>query len=90
MGRLSAEELLDHTDLPTAIVRHLRGNHYPPVPTTMLEPCIEAIEAIQEGDIHRHIHLPAGILYKGEPTAPAHAIAQSHHLDAFIQREDAS
>jgi hypothetical protein len=63
---------------------HLTGNHYPPVPTSMVQPCIEAIQAINAGDYDKAIALPDGVGYKGRTDAPARAIAEAHHLDAFL------
>jgi hypothetical protein len=66
---------------------HLTSNHFPPVPTSMVQPCIEAIDAINEGDYGRLISLPDGVGYKGLTVAPASAIAEQHHLDAFLDEE---
>lgn len=63
---------------------HLRSNHFPPVPSSMIQPCIEAIDAINEGDYHKLISLPDGVGYKGLTAAPASAIAEAHHLDAWL------
>jgi len=70
-------------DLSTAIGYHLQGNHYPPVPLTMVEPCIEAIFAYDEGEADREIPMPEGVSYKGRDTAPAWAIIEQHHLEAW-------
>lgn len=75
-------------ELSAQIAFHLRGNHYPPVPLSMVGPCIEAIQAYAEGNWEQEITLPEGILWRGHNTAPAHAIAQAHHLDAWIYTED--
>ena len=49
MGSNFATELADKDlfdlDLETAIGYHLQGNHYPPVPLSMVQPCIDAIDA---------------------------------------------
>ena len=34
------------------------------------------------------IELPEGVLYKNKTTAPAHAIAEQHHLDAWLPEWD--
>ena len=43
MGSNFATELADNDlfdlDLETAIGYHLQGNHYPPVPLSMVQPC---------------------------------------------------
>lgn len=87
MGNNLAQELASgEFNLPLAqqIEIQLTGNHYPPVPTSMVLPCIEAIEAINDGDSERLIDLPDKVLYRGATAAPARAIAQAHHLDAWI------
>ena len=85
MGSTFATELagLD-LDLSTAIGIHLSSNHYPPVPTSMVLPCIEALEAYWEDETDREIPMPEGITYKGFNTAPAWAIVEQHHLEAWL------
>ena len=72
-------------DLSTAIGIHLSANHYPPIPKSMVLPCIEAIEAYWEDETDREIAMPDGITYKGMNTAPAWAIIEQHHLDAWCE-----
>lgn len=89
MGNRTAIEIAESgISLEQGLAWHLQGNHYPPVPTTMVTPCVKAIEAMNEGDFQREIELPDGVLYKGRAYAPASAIAEAHHLDAFIEQED--
>ena len=84
MGSTTAQDLAENViDIRQSIGYHLRGNHYPPVPLTMVEPCIEAIYAVSEGDTHKSIQLPEGVFWKGYPTAPAYAIVESHHLEPW-------
>lgn len=75
-------------DLETQIKIHLTGNHYPPVPTSMVKPCIEAIEAYNEGDTHKMISLPEPITWRDKTEAPAYAIIEAHHLDAWIAHDE--
>ena len=84
MGSTFATDLagLD-LDLSTAIGIHLSSNHYPPVPTSMVLPCIEALEAYWEDETDREIAMPEGITYKGFNTAPAWAVIEQHHLHAW-------
>lgn len=89
MGSLQAGEFARFVGegeiaLEQALSWHLTSNHYPPVPTTMIEPCKQAIEAINEDEPEREITLPEGVSYRNAPTAPAWAIAEQHHLDAFL------
>jgi len=97
VGSNFATELADGTlndlgiqlDIETQIEMHLRGNHYPPVPSSMVKPCIEAIDAVNDlGLWDAPIELPEGISWRGETHAPASAIIEAHHLDAWlIERE---
>ena len=87
MGSNFAHELADYDlglDLSTAIEIHLTSNHYPPVPQSMVLPCIEAIEAYHDDDHYREIKLPEGITYQDRNTAPADAIIEQHHLEAWL------
>lgn len=76
-------------DIETQIGIHLQSNHYPPVPAIMVQPCIEAIDAVNDAGLwDLDIPLPEGVLWKGLTTAPAHAIISNHHLEAWlIERE---
>lgn len=85
MGNGFASDLANSDlDLHTSIRYHLRGNHYPPVPVEMVEPCIEAINAYNEEESDRLISLPAGITWRDKTEAPAYAIIEAHHLDNWL------
>lgn len=85
MGYTTALELSDSgMDLETSIGMHLRMNHYPPVPLAMVQPCIDAIDAYWESDYNRLIDLPKDITWRGKTSAPASAIVDAHHLDAWL------
>ena len=89
MGALSASDFYEqvkdgNATLDQALIWHLQGNHYPPVPLSMLEPCKAAIKAANEDDWDREINLPDGVTWEGKTSAPASAIVEGHHLDAFI------
>ena len=90
MGSTLANDLatMPELDLESAIGYHLQGNHYPPVPLSMVQPCIDAIDAIWEDEMERLIEMPEGVLYKGSDHAPAWAIAEQHHLDAWLPQEE--
>ena len=80
------------------ITMQLRGNHYPPVPYSMVDVCIEAIEACNEDDSCRLIQLPTDgldrngepfqITWRGSSKAPAWAIVEGHHLQAWVDSDD--
>jgi hypothetical protein len=84
MGYTTAQELASILDLESSIAMHLTANHYPPVPTSMVKPCIDAIDAYHDEDFNREIEMPEGVSYKGKTTAPAWAIVDQHHLDAWL------
>ena len=88
MGYNTALDLSTEFDLEMAISIHLRSNHYPPVPLIMVQPCIEAIDAIHAGDGDTLIDMPEGVSYKGQTHAPAWAIVEQHHLDAWLPESD--
>ena len=85
MGRAYAEGLAEiGLTLEEQILVHLTSNHYPPVPKSMVQPCIEAIDLANEGKWDEMIKMPEMVLYKGEAEAPVHAIVEQHHLDFWI------
>ena len=93
MGRnmsyeLSDTELFPELELEQAITIQLRSNHFPPVPYSMVPICIDAIYAYNAGDYQKEITLPEGILWRGQNSAPAAAIIDSHHLDAWIDSDE--
>jgi len=89
MGYLSALDMAGQTDLDTALGWHLSANHYPPIPAEMIEPAKAALEAFRESDIEREIELPDVVTYKdGRTTAPAWALVEHLHLEAFLDAEE--
>lgn len=84
MGYTTAQELSTILDLEGSIAMHLTANHYPPVPRSMVQPCIDAIDAYHDEDYQRDINLPEGVSWRGHTTAPASAIVEAHHLDAWL------
>lgn len=99
MGSMTAIDIAT-TDLSMKqqLEWHLQGNHYPPVPTEMVEACLDAIDAYWEDDLDRHVDLPiAGldrngdpfqITWRGETWAPAREIIINHHLDAWCSEDE--
>ena len=99
MGSITAIGLADTTlDLETQLAYHLQGNHYPPIPTIMVQPCIEAIDAYYDEDYSRRIELPYDgvdkdgepfqITWKGNTWATASALVSHAHLEWFIEPSD--
>lgn len=90
MGSNFATDLAENIDisLEQAIGYHLQGNHYPPVPLSMVQPCIDAIDAYYDEDFDREIAMPEGVSYKGSNVAPAWAVIEQHHLSAWLPEEN--
>jgi hypothetical protein len=86
MGYLRALEFASEEYVPKAlgIELHLRTNLYPPVPASMVQACLDAIDAVVEDDIERLIELPKPVTWRGQEVAPAFAIVDAHRLDAFV------
>ena len=88
MGYNTALDLSNELDLEMALGYHLQGNHYPPVPLSMVQPCIDAIDAYYDEDYDKLIEMPEGISYKGNTHAPAWAIIDQHHLHPWLPESD--
>ena len=84
MGYNTALDLSEQLDIHSSLRIHLQSNHYPPVPASMVQPCLDAIDAYHDEDYQREIELPEGVSWRGNNTAPASAIADAHHLDAWL------
>lgn len=84
MGRLAAHDVWTHADRRTAVAWHLQHNHYPPVPATLLDTCLDAISLAADGEWDAECALPDGITYKGSGTAPVWAVVEQHHLATFV------
>ena len=82
--------LADNLTIENQIAIHLSSNHYPPVPAIMVPTCVEAIDAVNDAGLwDLEIPLPEGVSWRGLTTAPAHAIIEAHHLNAWIiEREE--
>lgn len=88
MGYTTAVGLAEELSLEAGLAYHLQANHYPPVPVAMVQPCIDAIDAYWEDDYNRLIELPKDITWRGQTSAPASAIIEAHHLDAWLQDDE--
>jgi hypothetical protein len=89
MGSVTALGIQDSVlDLETQLGYHLQGNHYPPVPLSMVQPCIDAIDAYYDEDYNKLIEMPEGVSYKGNTHAPAWAIIEQHHLEFWLPESD--
>jgi len=66
----------------------LASNHYPAIPSVMIEPCVEAIANANAGEWDKVITLPDGVEWRGQTTCPTHALIEYAHLDSFLDSED--
>ena len=88
MGSAMAYDLVETTDIDTALQIHLRANHYPPIGIEMIPVCKEAIQLSREGLHQSLVDLPTGVSYRNDITAPAWAIVDAHHLHAWVDQEE--
>jgi hypothetical protein len=88
MGSMTAIDLATNDyglGLETQMTIHLTSNHYPPVPTSMVPVCIEAIDAVNtDGDWDRQITLPEGVSWRGMSEVSASVIIEAHHLELWL------
>ena len=89
MGYTTALEIsTSKMPIETQINLHLQYNCYPPAPSSMVQPCVDAIDAYWEEDFNRVIELPQGVEYRGNTTAPANAIVNTYRLDAWLESDE--
>ena len=64
MGSNFATELANGVgglSIEQQVAVHLSANHYPPVPSSMVQPCLDAINAYWADELDKDISLPNGI-----------------------------
>lgn len=88
MGYTTALSLAEDVSIDAGLAYHLQANHYPPVPVSMVDACVQAIEAYFDEDYQREIELPEGVSWRGNTSCPASAIVDAHHLDAWLPQEE--
>lgn len=92
MGSTFAQELASEArnslKLQVALEYHLTGNHFPPLPTSLIPCCIKAIENANNGLWDKKVKLPAPITWKGLKYAPTRECIKAWHLDWFLEQED--
>lgn len=88
MGSIQAAEMAEMLSIEDAIAWHLRSNHFPPIPLSMVPVCIEAIENALEGNWTKLVSLPEGVGYKGLTAAPTDAIIEQHHLHPWVELDE--
>jgi hypothetical protein len=70
-----------------AVEWHLGHNHFPPVPTSMVDPCVRAIRLYGRGEQDREVALPSPVTWRTRPSAPAWALVQDFHLEPFLDED---
>ena len=90
MGLNFATELstMDTMSMEQQINLHLQYNFYPPIPSSMVQPCIDAINACWNDVPDAAIEMPQGVYYRSSNYAPAHAIVEQHRLDPWLDSDD--
>ena len=93
MGNNFASDLAEFDmSLENSITIQLRNNHYPPVPYEMVPVCMEAIISYNEGYVDKKIDMPTvdgfQITWRGQASAPAYAIIEGHHLEAWCDSDE--
>lgn len=88
MGRLSVEAMLEVAEFRQALAWHLSSNHYPAIPSVMIESCLEAIANANAGEWDKVIALPDGVLFRDESSCPTHALIEYAHLESFLDSDE--
>ena len=94
MGSMTALGYKDMVDegqmsLENALAIHLRSNHYPPIPTSMIRPCMRAIKKANRGEWDKRVRLPKGISHKIYGSfVPVHEVIREVHLETFLDLEE--
>lgn len=87
MTALGYKEMVDEgqMSLENALTIHLRSNHYPPIPSSMIRPCMRAIEKANRGEWNKKVRLPEGVEHRVYGRlVPVHELVNHAHLDTFL------
>ena len=79
---------LNLVKMETALVYHFTGNHFPPLPLSLIPVAMKAIENGNKGLWSKAVRLPAGISFKGKKLAPTRDCIRAWHLDFFLDNDD--
>jgi len=71
-----------------AVYYQLVYNFFPPYPAALVDPCIDAIEATNEGDPERLINLPDGITCQGADAIPASQLIDYFNLFELLETNE--
>ncbi len=86
MGSQSTQGMIEMGGVSEQVMEwHLQSNHFPPVPVQMVPFAMSAVEAINEEDSDRTVHLPEGVEFRGGRTElAAWEAADALHLWDFV------
>lgn len=86
MGYMTALDLATTVaDLEVAVACHFQSNCFPPVPSVMIEPAVEAILACRDDIAEEKVVLPDGVRHRvWNDAMPAGVLVHELRLEAFV------
>ena len=84
MGRLATEDMIEHGSFDQALSWHMTGNHYPPLPSSLIPVAKIVIEKAKQCRWAAKVKLPEGVSYQGKRMVPVSACVEAWHLDVFL------
>ena len=89
MGRQYIQDVLDQgVDIDNALRIHFQGNHYPPLPLSLISVAKKAIEHANKGEWDKELELPHPVTYRDRKTAPVNECVEAWHLDCFLDLDE--
>lgn len=89
MGTQFALDLKELVQLDVALEVHLTGNHYPPLPLSLIPVCKRIIKNINNGESDKMVKLPEGITHrKYGKVIPSYIGAETWHLYPFCNQDE--
>ncbi len=89
MGKMTARALRAMLSEQAAMEVHLRGNHYPPLPYSLVPVALRAVKYAKRGEWDHMIRLPHDVGYmragRRMHMAPVSKCVEAWHLDAFLE-----
>jgi hypothetical protein len=83
MGKISAE--IKDIQLTNYLETHLRYNHYPPMPLSLVDTCKRAIRKADRGKMTKQVRLPKGATLEGHRTMAVYDVLDWLHLWDFLK-----
>ncbi len=87
MGYNTAVDLADaEISLEMGITYQLRNNHYPPVPTEMIDVCVRAVELCRQGITKCDITIKSPFKHRQYGWfVPAWVFVDAYHLEPWVE-----